>query len=78
MLYRDFPKQEEIDTQYNPKRAVPDFGMYANFFVTESAKAGNDLKNLLNVRFGPTVEETLDIFPAAAPDPPIVVFIHGG
>jgi arylformamidase len=78
MLYREFSKQEEIDAQYNPETAVPDFGAYANFFITESAKARNDLKNLLDVRFGPTVEETLDIFPAAEPDAPIVVFIHGG
>jgi acetyl esterase/lipase len=30
------------------------------------------------VPFGPTVEETLDIFPAQDPDAPILVFIHGG
>jgi arylformamidase len=31
-----------------------------------------------SVRFGPTVEETVDIFPAAEPDAAILVFIHGG
>jgi hypothetical protein len=30
------------------------------------------------VPFGPTVEETFDIFPAQDPDAPILVFIHGG
>ncbi|HVB78968.1 MAG TPA: alpha/beta hydrolase [Candidatus Binataceae bacterium] len=78
MLYRQFSTQEEIDTQYDPERGVPDFRPYAEFFVGESAKARQDLKCMLDVRFGPTVEETLDIFPAADPDAPILVFIHGG
>jgi arylformamidase len=77
-LYREFTKQEEIDTQYDPERGVPDFGVYARFFVGESASVRKDLKCMLDVRFGPTVEETLDIFPAADPDAPILVFIHGG
>ncbi len=78
ILYREFSKQEEIDTQYDPERGVPDFGVYARFFVKESASARHDLKCTLDVRFGPTVEETMDVFPAADPDAPILVFIHGG
>jgi arylformamidase len=34
--------------------------------------------SLLDVSFGSTIEETLDIFPAQDPDAPILVFIHGG
>jgi arylformamidase len=78
VLYREFSKQEEIDAQYDPERGVPDFGIYARFFVKESTSVRQDLKSTLDVRFGPTVEETLDIFPAANPDAPILVFIHGG
>jgi len=77
-LYREFSKQEEIDTQYDPERGVPDFGVYARFFVGESASVRRDLKCMLDVRFGPTIEETLDIFPATDPDAPMLVFIHGG
>ena len=29
-------------------------------------------------RFGPTLDETLDIFPAARPGAPVFVFVHGG
>jgi arylformamidase len=78
ILYREFSKQEEIDTQYDPERGVPDFGVYARFFVKESASARDDLKCTLDVRFGPTVEETIDVFPAADPNAPILIFIHGG
>jgi arylformamidase len=77
-LYREFTKQEEIDTQYDPERGVSDFGVFARFCVGESASVRNDLKSMLDVRFGPTVEETLDIFLAPDPDAPILVFIHGG
>jgi arylformamidase len=33
---------------------------------------------VLDVRYGPTLDETLDIFPAAQPNAPVLIFIHGG
>jgi len=77
-LYRNFETQEQIDTEYNVELAVPDFTVYANLFGGESEKARERLNCMLDVRFGPTVDETLDIFPAADPNAPILVFIHGG
>jgi arylformamidase len=58
--------------------SVPDFMVYADLFVGESAKARATMNCILGVRFGPTLDETLDIFPADDPDAPILVFIHGG
>lgn len=78
MLYRDFATQDEIDRQYELERMVENPRQYGEFFVRESAKARQDLDCLLDVRFGPTVEETLDIFPASDPGAPILLFIHGG
>ena len=72
MLYRQFATQEEIDGQYNIELLVPDAKTYFEFFINESAKVRADLECVLDVPFGPTVEETLDIFPAEdadAPDP---------
>jgi len=77
-LYREFETQEEIDAQYDVEAAVPDFTIYADLFVGESAKAREQMDCLLDVRFGPTVDETLDIFPAEDPNAPILVFVHGG
>ena len=77
-LYRDFTSQEEIDREYDVEASVPDFRPYATFFIEESRKAREDLRPLLDVPFGPTREETLDVFPAAGPAAPILVFIHGG
>jgi arylformamidase len=78
MLYRNFATQQEIDAQYDLGQVVGDPGPYFEFYVAESARARAELPCHLDVRFGPTVDETLDIFPAAAPDAPVVCFIHGG
>lgn len=78
MLFRNFATVEEIDAEYNMSLAIPDVARYFNFYVEESAKARTDLDCMLDVRFGPTVEETVDIFPAASPRAPILLFIHGG
>ena len=77
-LYRNFETQEEIDQAYNVELSVPDFSIYADLYVNESARARDELDCLLNVQFGPTLDEHLDIFPAADPNAPILVFIHGG
>jgi arylformamidase len=77
-LYREFTSQEEIDAQYQIERTVDDPKPYFDFFVNESAAVRDDLDCMLDVRFGPTLAETVDIFPAADPNAPIVVFIHGG
>jgi arylformamidase len=78
MLYRQFATEEEIDKEYDVEKSVPDPQRYAEFNINESKKARDELECLLDVPFGPTVEETLDIFPAQNPDAPILVFIHGG
>lgn len=77
-LYRDFETQEAIDAEYDVEQSVPDFMIYAEQFVAESAKARDTLSCKLGVRFGPTLDERLDIFPAADRNAPILVFIHGG
>lgn len=78
MLYRQFTKQDEIDDQYNVELIVGGIKPHIDFFVGQSARARDELECLLDVPFGPTVEEMLDIFPAKDPDAPILVFVHGG
>ena len=78
MLYRNFATTEEIDAEYDLNQVIGDLSGYFESYRSESAKARDTLNCVLDVRFGPTIEETLDIFPAKNPDAPIVVFIHGG
>lgn len=77
-LYREFETQEAIDAEYNVEVSVPDFTIYAEMFIGESQRAREQLNGIVNVRFGPSLDETLDIFPADDPNAPILVFIHGG
>lgn len=77
-LYRNFTSQEEIDKEYNVAASVPDMAPYIDMFVGCSERARQDLQCSLDVSFGPTMDETLDIFPADEANAPVVVFIHGG
>lgn len=78
MLYRDFATQEELDEQYNVRKAVPDHESRTKFYVEWSNEAREQFDCQLNVPFGPTVAEHLDIFPTPQSSSPILIFIHGG
>ncbi len=78
MLYREFATQDAIDAEYNIELQVDDARTWFDFFVGESARARAEMDCLLDIAFGPTRAETLDIFPADDPGAPIVVFVHGG
>lgn len=76
-LYRHFRTQEAIDAEYNLE-AVLDMSRYAAWFEATSQQARSTLDSRLAVRYGPTLDETLDIFPARRASAPVLVFIHGG
>jgi len=77
-LYRNFTSQEEIDLEYNIALNVPDRERWIEWYGQESAKARDELDCVLDIQFGPTLDETIDIFPAKRPGAPLLVFIHGG
>lgn len=77
-LYREFQNQAQIDAQYNPSLALPDPAAPGRHFVAQSERARSQLRCVLDVPYGPTLDETLDIFPAEAPNAPVFIFVHGG
>ncbi len=77
-LYRDFTTQAQIDAQYNPSLPLVDQTAPGRHYVERAQQARTQLRCELDVPFGPTLAETLDIFPAAVPNAPVFVFIHGG
>jgi arylformamidase len=77
-LYRDFRTSAEIDAEYGTQRWVADPELEARHYVQRSSQARSQLRCELDVPFGPTCDETLDIFPADRPEAPVFVFIHGG
>ena len=81
MLYRNFASQAELDAAYDVEGSVPNMDEYAARFETESARARSELPHELAVRYGPTVDEWVDIYRPSTPADgkrPMVVFLHGG
>jgi len=67
----------ELEVQYDARATVDDIQPYLDRYrgLTDDAKARLDCH--VDVSFGATPEELMDIFPAE-PEAPAFVFIHGG
>ena len=63
-LYRNFTTQEEIDSEYNLSLSIPDIGDWLEWYRQESIKARKTLDCTLDVSFGPSLDETIDVFPS--------------
>lgn len=77
MLYRNFSTQEAIDQQYDPMRTA-DGTAVIQAYRNDSDAARASLDVVQDLAYGPTIAETLDLFPAETPDAPLHVFFHGG
>lgn len=66
------------DSMYNNRALVPDFADHFARWQSASQAVRSQVACTLDVAYGDGVNETLDIFPAALPNAPVVVFIHGG
>ncbi len=81
MLYRRFSTQEQLDDQYDTERTVttPE-GLAA--LRAGRAEVNRGLlampRRIANRHYGPTLAERLDIYPAAEPGAPILLYMHGG
>lgn len=81
MLYRHFATQEEIDRAYDPMRGRDPAVLVKDW--RERSEASRDRhrashKVSLDLPYGPTLAERMDIFQAANPNAPVHVFFHGG
>jgi arylformamidase len=78
VLYRDFATQEELDAQYELRTLFPEAAsLYEAFCESESERARGDLPHHLDVPFGPTLAEHVDLYPAGE-GAPVLVYVHGG
>lgn len=67
-----------LDRMYNNRELVPEHPEYFRRWAEASAEAVRAQPRELDVRYGGGPNEHLDIFPAASPGAPVLVFIHGG
>ena len=77
-LYRTFGTQAQIDAEYNPSLLLAPNDAPMAHFTAQAETARSTIACSLNVPYGPTRAETLDIFPAAQAHAPVFVFLHGG
>lgn len=77
-LYRQFRTPEQIDAQYNLGARLANPQRVLDAYAAQSAKARARLRCETGLRYGPTLDEHLDIFPAARKGAPVLYFIHGG
>ena len=68
----------EINMQYLPRLTVKNAEEYIAKSAARSAEARERMKGHIDVPYGDTEGQKLDIFPAAKPGAPVHVFIHGG
>lgn len=76
-VYRGFT-QSELDVQYDARGAANDGQRFRDFIKKESERAVRELDCLLDISYGASEDEVVDIFPADKTGSPIVFFIHGG
>ncbi|MDP1693757.1 MAG: alpha/beta hydrolase [Burkholderiaceae bacterium] len=67
-----------FDTQYDNCRRVPEFAHHIARWRETSAQARDALACELDIPFMSDGAVTLDVFRAAQPNAPVLVFIHGG
>src|SRR5215813_6514296 len=77
IVYKGFSKHE-LEYQYNPRESVPEYPALAKRRAEASRKARSTLKSWLNVAYGSSPREALDIYAADKPGGPVLVYIHGG
>jgi arylformamidase len=76
-VWRGFTRVE-LAREYSPRSQVPDMSALFQAW-TKAGTAFRQRHRALDLRYGPTADETLDLYrPASNPRPPVWVFIHGG
>jgi arylformamidase len=80
-IYRDFD-QAGLDAAYNNRDAVPNFQDFTGRWAAESAKVRTTVPATLDLAYGPSPRQRLDVFrPAGAPPAggrPALLYFHGG
>jgi len=75
--YKGFRK-EELEYQYNPRVSVPEFPELARIRAAQALKVRARARSWLDVPYGQSARERLDIYAGNRSGGPVLVYIHGG
>jgi len=70
--------QKQLDSQYDQRVLVPDADAYMARNLVASRRVRAEMDCRLDVAYGPSGDEKLDVFPANRAGAPVVVYVHGG
>ena len=76
-VYKQF-RADEMESHFNPRAVLPDVDGLIAERSAKSAETRKKLSNHRNIAYGDSARQVVDIFPAAAPNAPVNVYIHGG
>jgi arylformamidase len=76
-VYKQYD-QQQLDAEFNLRARHPDFQSFFDWYERESGRVRAALDCRLDVSYGDTPLQALDVFPAQKPASPVHVFIHGG
>jgi arylformamidase len=74
IVYKGFQK-DEMEFHFNPRAAVPDYPRWAEERSKTSLRARRTLKSRLDVPYGNSPRQVMDIFPAEKPVAPVLVYM---
>jgi arylformamidase len=74
----DFLDKEFLDREYNPRVQILNFADFFARWKAQALETRESLQGRLNLAYGMAPAETLDFFPAARANSPLLIFIHGG
>jgi arylformamidase len=76
-VYRNFD-QAALDRQYDVRQRFPYFPAVCDRWDADSELAVAELTNELDLAYGPSDRQKLDLFRAKTPGRPTLVYFHGG
>jgi arylformamidase len=77
VLYKNYTLSE-LEYHFNPQNAVANHASWSEKRNAASAANRKKLKGFLDVSYGASPREKLDIFPAEKTGAPVLVYFHGG
>jgi arylformamidase len=77
LAYKAF-RQDELEYQYNPRVTVPEFPELAKVRSARSRKVRASAKSWLDIPYGNSPREMLDIYAGDKFGGPVLIYIHGG
>jgi len=75
--YKGF-RADELEYQFNPRVSVPEFSELAKVRAAQARQVRESARSWLDVPYGSSPREKLDIYASETPGGPVLLYIHGG